>query len=78
MTLIYQFTAWISFHVINFNFLGPIIALYSIVILIFLQGVSKTFSFVTLSSILIMWKNEERRVSSNLGILVRYKLQKNI
>ena len=59
MTLIYQFTAWISFHVINFNFLGPIIAPVFHCYFDIFAGCIQTLVFVTLSSILIMMENED-------------------
>ena len=53
MALVYQFTAWISYHVINFNFLGPIIAPALHCYFDVFAGCIQTLVFVTLSSILI-------------------------
>ena len=59
MALVYQFTEWISFHLINFNFLGPIIApVLHCYFDIFCGGI-QTLVFVTLSSILIMMENND-------------------
>lgn len=59
MALVYQFTAWISFHVINFNFLGPIIAPVLHCYFDIFAGCIQTLVFVTLSSILVMMENED-------------------
>ncbi|WP_027090060.1 F0F1 ATP synthase subunit A [Thomasclavelia saccharogumia] len=59
MALVYQFTAWISYHVINFNFLGPIIAPILHCYFDIFSGCIQTLVFVTLSSILIMMENSD-------------------
>ena len=59
MALVYQFTAWISYHVINFNFLGPIIAPALHCYFDIFAGCIQTLVFVTLSSILIMMENSD-------------------
>ena len=59
MALVYQFTGWLSFHVINFNFLGPIIAPALHCYFDIFAGFIQTLVFVTLSSILIMMENND-------------------
>lgn len=59
MALVYQFTSWISYHVINFNFLGPIIAPALHCYFDIFAGCIQTLVFVTLSSILIMMENSD-------------------
>lgn len=59
MALVYQFTEWLSFHVINFNFLGPIIAPALHCYFDIFAGCIQTLVFVTLSSILIMMENSD-------------------
>ena len=51
--------AWISYHVINFNFLGPIIAPILHCYFDIFSGCIQTLVFVTLSSILIMMENSD-------------------
>lgn len=59
MALVYQFTSWLSFHVINFNFLGPIIAPALHCYFDIFAGCIQTLVFVTLSSILVMMENSD-------------------
>jgi F-type H+-transporting ATPase subunit a len=59
MALVYQFTGWLSYHVINFNFLGPIIAPALHAYFDIFAGCIQTLVFVTLSSILIMMENQD-------------------
>lgn len=59
MALVYQFTGWISFHVIDFNFLGPIVAPLLHCYFDIFAGCIQTLVFVTLSSILIMMENQD-------------------
>ena len=59
MALVYQFTAWISYHVINFNFLGPVIAPALHCYFDIFAGCIQTLVFVTLSSILIVMENSD-------------------
>lgn len=59
MTLVYQFTGWLSSFVIDFNFLGPIIAPALHLYFDIFAGCIQTLVFVTLSSILIMMENND-------------------
>lgn len=59
MYLVYQLTGWISYHLINFNFLGPIVAPVLHCYFDIFSGCIQTLVFVTLSSILIMMENED-------------------
>lgn len=59
MYLVYQFTGYLSSYVINFNFLGPIIAPVLHCYFDIFAGCVQTLVFVTLSSILIMMENPD-------------------
>lgn len=59
MGLVYNFTGWISFHIIPFNFLGPILAPVLHVYFDVFAGCIQTLVFVTLSCILIAIEAEE-------------------
>lgn len=58
MGLIYTFTGWLSGFIVNFNFLGPIIAPVLHVYFDVFAGCIQTLVFVTLSSILISLEAE--------------------
>lgn len=53
MSLVYQFTGWVSALIIPFNFLGPVIAPVLHAYFDVFAGCIQTLVFVTLSSILI-------------------------
>lgn len=53
MGLVYQFTGWLSGFIIQFNFLGPILAPALHAYFDVFAGCIQTLVFVTLSSILI-------------------------
>lgn len=59
MYLVYQLTGWLSSFIINFNFLGPIIAPVLHCYFDIFAGCIQTLVFVTLSSILIMMENPD-------------------
>ncbi len=59
MGLVYSFTAWLSYKVIPFNFLGPIIAPVLHAYFDVFAGCIQTIVFVTLSCILIALEAEE-------------------
>ena len=59
MYLVYQFTGFLSSFIINFNFLGPIIAPVLHCYFDIFSGCIQTLVFVTLSSILIMMENTD-------------------
>ncbi|MFQ9073683.1 MAG: F0F1 ATP synthase subunit A [Faecalibacillus faecis] len=59
MYLVYQFTGFLSSFIINFNFLGPIIAPVLHCYFDIFSGCIQTLVFVTLSSILIMMENPD-------------------
>ncbi|MBS5587972.1 MAG: F0F1 ATP synthase subunit A [[Clostridium] spiroforme] len=59
MTLVYQFTSYLSSFIIDFNFLGPIIAPVLHCYFDIFAGCIQTLVFVTLSSILIMMENSD-------------------
>ena len=61
MSLLYQFTGWLSSLIIptTVNFLGPVIAPVFHVYFDLFAGVIQTLVFVTISSILIMMENED-------------------
>lgn len=59
MTLVYQFTGWLSSFIVNVNFLGPVIAPVLHVYFDLFSGFIQTLVFVTISSILIMMENED-------------------
>lgn len=61
MSLLYQFTSWLSSLIIptSINFLGPVIAPIFHVYFDLFAGVIQTLVFVTISSILIMMENED-------------------
>ncbi len=59
MSLVYTFTQWISYHVIPFNFLGPIVAPVLHAYFDIFSGCIQTLVFVTLSSILIAIEAED-------------------
>lgn len=59
MTLVYQFTGWLSSFIVNVNFLGPVIAPILHVYFDLFSGFIQTLVFVTISSILIMMENED-------------------
>lgn len=59
MTLVYQFTGYLSSFVIDFNFLGPIIAPALHCYFDIFAGCIQTLVFVTLSAILIMMENSD-------------------
>lgn len=58
MSLVYSFTAWLSGMIIDFNFLGPILAPVLHVYFDVFAGFIQTLVFVTLSSILIALEAE--------------------
>ena len=59
MGLVYSFTGWISYHVINFNFLGPVVAPVLHCYFDIFAGCIQTLVFITLSSILIAIEAED-------------------
>ena len=59
MYLVYQLTGYISGLLINFNFLGPVIAPWLHCYFDVFAGCIQTLVFVTLSSILIMMENPD-------------------
>lgn len=59
MSLVYQFTTFLSSFFLPVNFLGPIIAPVLHAYFDVFAGVIQTVVFVTLSSILIMMENED-------------------
>ena len=59
MTLVYQFTGWLSSFIVSVNFLGPVIAPVLHVYFDLFSGFIQTLVFVTISSILIMMENED-------------------
>lgn len=59
MSLVYSFTGWLSSSVINFNFLGPVLAPVLHAYFDVFSGFIQTLVFVTLSSILIALEAEE-------------------
>ncbi len=59
MYLVYQFTGYLSSFVINFNFLGPVIAPVLHCYFDIFSGLVQTLVFVTLSAILIMMENPD-------------------
>lgn len=62
MSLVYQFTGWLSGLILPFlsvNFLGPILAPVLHAYFDVFAGVIQTIVFVTLSSVLIMMENED-------------------
>lgn len=59
MGLVYSFTGWLSFKIIPFNFVGPILAPVLHVYFDVFAGCIQTLVFVTLSCILIAIEAEE-------------------
>lgn len=59
MYLVYSLTGWLSSFIIDFNFLGPIIAPILHAYFDIFAGCIQTLVFVTLSSILIMMENPD-------------------
>ena len=59
MYLVYSLTGWLSSFIIDFNFLGPIVAPILPAYFDIFAGCIQTLVFVTLSSILIMMENPD-------------------
>lgn len=59
MYLVYSLTGWLSSFIIDFNFLGPIVAPILHCYFDIFAGCIQTLVFVTLSSILIMMENPD-------------------
>jgi len=59
MALIYQFTSFLSYKVIPFNFLGPVLAPLLHAYFDIFSGVIQALVFVTLSTILISIENPD-------------------
>ncbi len=59
MYLVYSLTGWLSSFIIDFNFLGPIVAPILHAYFDIFAGCIQTLVFVTLSSILIMMENPD-------------------
>ena len=59
MYLVYSLTGWLSSFIIDFNFLGPIVAPLLHCYFDLFAGCSQTLVFVTLSSIFIMMENPD-------------------
>ncbi len=59
MGLVYGATKWVSYHLIPFNFLGPVIAPILHIYFDVFSGVIQALVFMTLSSILISIENPD-------------------